>query len=566
MIVLRVSKGNPNTQRSCPIRPARRLPGREHAFSARCILLTGRHARPRRCVAARPPPGRRRIQHIDTTPFMSRNTQSSRPLVIAAVMASMAMVAIEATIVSTAMPQIVSQLGDLHLYSWVFSSFLLTQTAMTVVFGKLADLYGRKPVILAGIAIFLVGSVLAGFAWSMPAMIVFRLIQGIGAGAIQPVTLTVVADLYPARERGKVQGYLASVWAISAVVGPMVGGFIIHNLSWAWIFWMNVPIGLASAAGFIAFLRESERHARPSIDFAGAALFMAAIAALMMTLTYAGDDALAPASFAGGVFVLCVLLFVRQERRAAEPMISFALWSRRPIAACNSATVLAGMILMGATTFLPMYVQGVLHRSPVVAGLALTMMMVGWPTGATFAAKSFHRLGLRRILICGSAFVPLGAVLLLLLSPGASPLVAGFASLIMGFGMGTSSVSSLVLIQEIVRMDERGSATASNLFSRNLGSTLGATLFGAVLNFGLSHSQGVATVTSDQLKALLQNRAADLGDSDLVRLVLHQSLHLTFVSMFVIALFVVVLLALVPTIRFGDDKPAPVKALSPLED
>jgi MFS family permease len=164
---------------------------------------------------------------------MSRNPPSSRALVIAAVMASMAMVAIEATIVSTAMPQIVAQLGDLHLYSWVFASFLLTQTAMTVVFGKLADLYGRKPVMLAGIAIFLLGSVLAGFAWSMPAMIVFRLIQGVGAGAIQPVTLTIVADLYPARERGKVQGYLASVWAISAVVGPMVGGFIIHNMSWA---------------------------------------------------------------------------------------------------------------------------------------------------------------------------------------------------------------------------------------------------------------------------------------------------------------------------------------------
>ncbi len=478
----------------------------------------------------------------------------------------MAMVAIEATIVSTAMPQIVAQLGDLHLYSWVFSSFLLTQTAMTVVFGKLADLYGRKPVMLAGIAIFLLGSVLAGFAWSMPAMIVFRLIQGVGAGAIQPVTLTIVADLYPARERGKVQGYLASVWAISAVVGPMVGGFIIHNLSWAWIFWMNVPIGLASAAGFIAFLRESERHARPSIDFAGAALFMAAIAALMMALTYAGDDDIAKASLAGGAFMLCLLLFVFQERRATEPMISFALWSRRPIAACNAATVLSGMILMGSTTFLPMYVQGVLHRSPVVAGLALTMMMVGWPAGATLAAKSFHRIGLRRILIGGSAFIPIGAVLLLFLQPGGSPLIAAFGSLIMGFGMGTSSVSSLVLIQEIVKMDERGSATASNLFSRNLGSTLGATLFGAVLNFGLSHSKDVAVVTSDQLKALLQNQVASLADSDMIRMVLHQSLHLTFISIFAIAIFVVVLLGFVPAINIGPAKQVPLEALSPLED
>ncbi|MFM0272000.1 MDR family MFS transporter [Paraburkholderia aspalathi] len=497
---------------------------------------------------------------------MSRSPQSSRPLVIAAVMASMAMVAIEATIVSTAMPQIVAQLGDLHLYSWVFSSFLLTQTAMTVVFGKLADLYGRKPVILAGIAIFLLGSVLAGFAWSMPAMIVFRLIQGVGAGAIQPVTLTVVADLYPARERGKVQGYLASVWAISAVVGPMVGGFIIHNMSWAWIFWMNVPIGLASAAGFIAFLRESERHARPSIDFAGAALFMAAIAALMMALTYAGDDDIAKASLAGGAFMLCLLFFVFQERRATEPMISFALWSRRPIAACNAATVLSGMILMGSTTFLPMYVQGVLHRSPVVAGLALTMMMVGWPAGATLAAKTFHRIGLRRILIGGSAFIPIGAVLLLFLQPSGSPLIAAFGSLIMGFGMGTSSVSSLVLIQEIVKMDERGSATASNLFSRNLGSTLGATLFGAVLNFGLSHSKDVAVVTSDQLKALLQNQVASLADSDMIRMVLHQSLHLTFISIFAIAIFVVVLLGFVPAINIGPAKQVPLEALSPLED
>ena len=198
---------------------------------------------------------------------MSQHPKTVRPLVIAAVMASMAMVAIEATIVSTAMPQIVTQLGGLHLYSWVFSSFLLAQTAMTVVFGKLADLYGRKPIVLIGIAIFLVGSVLAGFAWSMPAMIVFRLIQGIGAGAIQPVTLTIVGDLYPARERGKIQGYLASVWAIAAVVGPMAGGLLIRDLSWAWIFWINIPIGLASAAGFIAFLHEHERRERPSIDY-----------------------------------------------------------------------------------------------------------------------------------------------------------------------------------------------------------------------------------------------------------------------------------------------------------
>jgi MFS family permease len=247
-------------------------------------------------------------------------------------------------------------------------------------------------------------------------------------------------------------------------------------------------------------------------------------------------------------------------------MISFALWSRRPIAACNAATVLSGMILMGATTFLPMYVQGVLHRSPVVAGLALTMMMVGWPVGATVAAKTFVKFGLRRILIGGSAFIPLGAVMLIVLSPTSSPVIAALGSLIMGFGMGTSSVSSLVLIQEIVDVAQRGSATASNLFSRNLGSTLGATLFGAVLNFGLSHSGNIAAVTSDQLKALLQNQSGALDGSDAIRQVLHQSLHLTFLSIFVIGIFVVLLLLLVPAIKLAPAKPVPLEAFAPLED
>src|ERR1700712_1231018 len=181
---------------------------------------------------------------------MLSTPKTRRPLVLAAVMTSMFMIAIEATIVSTAMPQIAGQLGDLHLYAWVFAAFLLTQTATTVVFGKLSDLYGRRPVLLFGIAVFLVGSLLCGLAWSMPSLIAFRLIQGFGAGAIQPVTTTVIGDLYPAHERGRVQGWLASVWGISSVFGPLAGGLITQYVSWAWIFWINVPLGLASAAGF----------------------------------------------------------------------------------------------------------------------------------------------------------------------------------------------------------------------------------------------------------------------------------------------------------------------------
>jgi EmrB/QacA subfamily drug resistance transporter len=484
---------------------------------------------------------------------MSDHSGSLRPLIVASVMMSMFMVAMEATIVSTAMPQIVAQLGGLRLYSWVFSSFLLTQTAATVIFGKLADLYGRKPVMLAGIGIFLAGSLFAGFAWSMSSMVVFRLVQGVGAGAIMPVALTIIGDLYPARERGKVQGYLASVWAFSAVVGPMIGAFIVTKLSWAWIFWINLPIGLAAACGFALFLREKTVQQRPSIDFAGAALFTFAIAALMGALTdISAIDGITLAALVA-VACLCLALFVRQERRAVDPIISFDLWKRRPIAAANGAGVIVGMVLMGLTSFLPMYVQGVLHRTPVVAGLALTMVMVGWPCGATFTARAFPRFGLRPILLAGGLLLPIGASVFVFLTKDSSPVLAGVGSLLMGLGMGLISISSLVLIQEIVEHSERGSATASNLFARNLGSTLGAAAFGGVLNYGLSHSANAGSVTSDQLRDLLQAQTTQVDAA--LQMTLQHALHITFCAMFAIALVSIVLTLLVPaavTRRIGE--------------
>ncbi len=481
---------------------------------------------------------------------MSENKGTSRPLVIAAVMASMFMIAIEATIVSTAMPQIAAELGGLDLYSWVFSAFLLTQTAMTVVFGKLADLYGRKPVILAGIGIFIAASVLAGAAWSMPSMIVFRLLQGVGAGAIQPVGMTIVADLYPAHERGKVQGYLASVWAVSALVGPVAGGLIIHAWSWAWIFWINVPIGLLAAAGFILFLRETVAHQPRSIDYGGAALFTATIAALMVALTVAADGETMRGLLASAVFVVCLVLFVMQERRAEDPMVSFALWRRRSLAAANGATLLAAMALMGLTTFLPMFVQGVLHKSPVVAGLTLTMMVLGWPAGATTAGRIFPVVGLRRIMIVGSLLLPIGAAAFILLTPGSSPWLAGAGSLVMGFGMGLLSLASLVLIQESVDRSQRGSATASNIFARNLGSTLGATVLGAVLNFGLARG-GAGVVTSERLRAVLETTPGQAAADSILEAALADALHLTFWAMLVLSLAIVLLTLMVPATDIG---------------
>jgi MFS family permease len=415
-----------------------------------------------------------------------------------------------------------------------------------VVFGKLSDLYGRKPVMFVGIGIFLAGSLLAGFAVAMPAMIAFRLVQGIGAGAIQPVAITIVADLYPARERGKVQGYLASVWAVSAVLGPMVGALIVARFTWSWIFWMNLPIGLLAAAGYAFFLHEAPAQRRASIDVLGALLFTIGIAALMICLTEFGLGHAGPAWIWAALFAVTALLFVAQERRAPDPMVSFGLWSRRVIAATNGAALLSGMTLIGITGFLPMYVQVVLGQSPVVAGLALTMVMLGWPTGATLASRTFLRFGLWRLMTTGAVLIPMGAAVFAVLHSDGTPLAAGIGSFTIGLGMGLLSLSSLVLIQESVDMAQRGSATASNIFSRNLGSAIGAAFFGAVFNFGLVRQHGGVGIPEDQLRQLLQGSAVpDVGEAGL-RLALGSALHLTFVAMLAVSLVIVALALLLP--------------------
>ena len=486
---------------------------------------------------------------------MPSKIETSRGPVIAAVMACLCMIAIESTIVATAMPQIVADLGGLRLYSWVFSAFLLAQTALTVVFGNLADIYGRKPIMLLGIAILVLGSILAGVAWSMPTMILFRLVQGIGAGAMQPLAMIIVADLYPARERGKVQGYLASVGAISAVLGPVIGGVIIRNFSWAWIFWINVPIGVIAAMGFIAFLRENIQHERRSIDVGGATTFTIAVAVLLIGLTKIGSADTGLLAAAAGVFCIAAVAFVLQERRTANPMVSFALWSHRPIATANGVGLLSGMALMGLTTFVPMYVQIVLHRSPVVAGLALTTMLIGWPVSATLTARLLHRFGLHQLLLTGALLLPVGAALFVLLTPQSSPVVAGLGSLVMGFGMGLLSVSSLVLIQEVADRSQRGSATASNLFSRNLGMTLGAAVLGAVLNHGLTRSTGGLSISPDQLRQLLELPPGSMPGDAVLRTALQHSLNLTFWAMLAITVVVVAIALLVPAVELGQASP-----------
>lgn len=468
-------------------------------------------------------------------------------------MASTAMVALEATIVATAMPNIVADLGGLNLYSWVFASFLLAQTATTVVFGKLADVRGRKPVMLGGIAVFIVASVLAGFSTSMTWMIVFRLAQGLGAGATVPVAMTIIGDMYRPQERGKVQGYVASVWAMSAVLGPVLGSLIIREFSWSWLFWMNVPIGLASGYGFIRYYHEQNKGAeKVAIDYGGAALFVVAVTALMLFLTHLTSSDTWLTAIELAVFVISSTAFVMVERRAADPMLSFRLWSIRAIAVCNLATLFAGMAMMGLTTFLPMYLQAVAHRSPVSSGFALTMMLIGWPMGATLAARTFARVGLRRYLLLGGVAVPLGGVCFVFLTPEVSVILPAVGSFVMGLGFGLAGVCGIILIQESVIASERGSATASNIFARNLGSTLGAAMFGAVQTFVFNRYPGVVGQQIDKLRDLLTAGSTTIAADDVVRKALEKSLDMTFVCIFAVSLLVLVSMLLLPKIELAS--------------
>lgn len=302
----------------------------------------------------------------------------------------------------------------------MFSAFLLTQSATTVIYGKLSDVFGRRPVLLAGIVIFIVGSLLSGFATSMTALIAFRLLQGLGAGAIQPVTMTIVGDLFTLEERAKVQGIMSSVWAVSAVIGPLAGGIIVDHLPWAWIFWINVPVGILTIFGFVLFLKEAVVPRKPQIDYAGSVLFSIAIVALLVLLTEA-DGGLPILTALAAVFAVAGGLFVWQERRAPEPIISIALWAQRLIATSNAATLFAGMAMIGMTTVLPLYVQGVMGRTTIVAGFTLTALVVGWPLAVMLASRFFKRFGINGTLRGGSLLLPIGAAFLLPMTPDSNP-------------------------------------------------------------------------------------------------------------------------------------------------
>jgi len=415
--------------------------------------------------------------------------RSQRGPTLISIMLSTSLVAIDSTIIATAVPSVVADLGGFGQFPWLFSVYLLAQAVTVPIYGKLADIFGRKPVMLLGIGLFLSGSILCGAAWSMLALIIFRALQGLGAGAIQPMSLTIAGDIYTLEERGRVQGYLASVWGISAVVGPTLGGVFSQYLTWRWIFFVNIPLCVVAALALIRNFREQVIRKPHRIDYAGSALL--ALGCSLLILGLLEDGKAWPWFSAPGIGVLAggaalIALFAVVQRRAAEPVLPSWLLRRRVLVAANLTAMGVGAVLIGLTSYVPTYAQRVLGTTPLVAGFALAALTVGWPITASQSSKVYLRVGFRLTALTGSAVAVLGTALSVLLGIGSSVLLVGVSCFVVGAGLGFVAAPVLIAAQNTVGWDERGVVTAANMFSRSIGSALGVAFFGAVANASFS--------------------------------------------------------------------------------
>ncbi|MDL5202034.1 MFS transporter [Streptomyces sp. ALI-76-A] len=449
----------------------------------------------------------------DTRPSIAaaaeRTPPDRRGAVVAALMLAMALAALDSTIVATAVPQIVGDLGGFSVFSWLFSGYLLAVTVTLPVYGKLSDTFGRKPVLVAGAVLFLLGSLLCALAWNMGALIAFRVVQGLGGGALQGTVQTLAADLYPLKDRPKIQSKLSTVWAVSAVAGPGVGGVLATYTDWRWIFLVNLPIGAVALWLIVRYLHEPgrERTAGPRarVDWAGALAVFACGGVLLTALVQGGVawpwlSVPSAALFGTGLVLVAVVVLV--ERRAADPIIPGWVWRRRTIAAVNLALGALGLLMVAPAVFLPTYAQAVLGLAPVAAGFVLSVWTLSWPVSAALSQHVYRRIGFRN-----TAMLGIGTAALILFAfpflpyPGEAWQPA-LLMLLLGAALGLFQLPLLVGVQSTVDWAERGTATASVLFCRQTGQTVGAAVFGAIANGVLAARLGGAGDLDSVTRAL----------------------------------------------------------------
>src|SRR5215813_4775345 len=424
--------------------------------------------------------------------------RSDRGPVLISLMLSVGLVAIDSTIIATAVPSIVRDLGGFAQFPWLFSVYLLAQAVSVPIYGKLADLYGRKPIMLIGIGLFLLGSVLCGAAWSMPALIAFRALQGLGAGAVQPMSLTIAGDIYSTAERGTVQAYMASVWAMSSVVGPTLGGVFSEYLTWRWIFFVNVPLCLVAVWMLMRSFHERVTRRDHRLDYAGAALLSIGCTLLILGLLEGGVVWAwsSPLSFAvllaGAVLVAG---FVLVERRASEPVLPLWVFRHRMLLTTSLIALGVGAVLIGLTSYVPTFAQGVIGVGPLVAGFTVAAMTLGWPITASQSSRVYLRAGFRTTALIGGVVAVIGAVLTALLSAHATIWETAGACFVTGAGLGFVAGPTLIAAQATVGWSERGVVTGTNMFGRSIGSAVGVALFGAIAHAVHQSDAGTPTAT-----------------------------------------------------------------------
>jgi EmrB/QacA subfamily drug resistance transporter len=479
----------------------------------------------------------------------------SRNMIFVAACLAVFMVSVEGTIVATAIPTIVADLGGLRLFSWVFGIYFLTQAVTIPIYGRLADLYGRKPLMIAGVGLFLIGSILSGFAHSMLMLIIYRGLQGIGAGGVMPLALTIVGDIYGGKDRAKVQGYLSSVWGISAVCGPLLGAFLIAHAGWPTIFWLNVPFGILCIAVILRYFHETvEPHAQ-SIDYLGSFLLATGVGSLMFVLVMLGTIPVALASALSIVAAILIAALIVHELRTEHPMMPLRLFRIRVIGVANAGNFAIGAQAIGITAFLPVYVQGSMGLSAILAGSCLGLMSLNWTIGSLIAARMLGNTTFRATALAGGALLILGSAILMALGPtGIWGALAG--ATLLGLGFGYVNLVFTVTTQSAVGWQQRGAITASNQFMRMLGSAIGTAAFGAVFNLGLytrlSDAGEVVTHMMDPIK----RSALSPADVERYASAMAASLHNIFVIIGALGVVVVFLAIQLPAELMAHD-PAP---------
>lgn len=434
-------------------------------------------------------------------------------VVLGGLMTGMFLAALDQSIVGVALPQIVSDLGGLNHLSWVVTAYLLTSTASTPLWGKISDLYGRRSIFQAAIVVFLIGSIVAGLADSMMVLIAGRSVQGLGAGGLMALALATIGDVIPPRERGRYQGYFGAVFGLSSVAGPLLGGWLTDGPGWRWIFWINVPIGIAALVVTSLYLRIPRIRRDHTIDYTGAALVVGSVSAILLYTAWAGEeygwsDPLSLSLLGAGIAL--AVIFALWEARAKEPIIPLRLFRSRVFSPTVIYTVVIGLSMFGGLIYMPIYLQVVLGMSPMESGLALVPMMVGIFTTSIASGQAMTRTGRYKVYpIAGALITALGMLLLATLGSSTPYWQIALYVFTLGAGLGFTMQVVVTIVQNSVDRRDMGTATSAVTFFRTLGGAFGTAIFGAVLNSRLAHY--LAEAPAGSIPADLN--AADVANS-----------------------------------------------------